>query len=341
MTNTYEQFKADFLMELRKTLGQSFTKANIDPITSALDKTAFAYEFEPKTKELTVYNDPIPKIVRLYAAVKTTEGLSKCTVEAYERVLSIFFLWVRKQPEEIVANDIRMWLYDYSQRKIIQDGTLDSYRACVCRFFKWAADNEYLKRNPAQPIKPIKCEKKTRTAMSQLELENLRSACTTKRDKALIEFLYSTGCRVSELTNVKLSDIDFENKNVHLVGKGKKHRVSFINARCEVALKQYVNSRNDDVPYLFVSERKYAGKPKKLTKGAVERVVKLLSNRAGINKRITPHILRHTTATTAVQNGMPIEDISKLLGHANVATTMIYAKTSTDRVYSNHKRCVI
>ena len=177
--------------------------------------------------------------------------------------------------------------------------------------------------------------------MSQLELEHLRAACITKRDRALVEFMYSTGCRVSELTNAKLSDIDWETKSVHLFGKGKKHRMSFMNARCEVTLKEYLETRTDDVAYLFVSTRKYAGKPKPLTKSAIERVVKILSNRAGMNKKVTPHVLRHTTATTAVQNGMPIEDISKLLGHASVATTMIYAKTSTDKVYSNHRRCVI
>lgn len=341
MTNTYEQFKADFIMELRKNLKLEFTKEKVDPIVSALDKAAFEYEFEPKTKALALYNDPIPRLVRLYVAVKTTEGLSKCTIDAYERILSMFFLWVREPPEEVVANDIRMYLYEYLQTRRIQESTLDDYRGCICRFFKWAAENEYLKRNPAQPIKPIKCEKKTRTAMSQLELEHLRAACTTKRDRALVEFMYSTGCRVSELTSTRLSDIDWETKNVHLFGKGKKHRMSFMNARCEVALREYLETRTDDVTYLFVSARNYAGRPRPLTKSAIERVVKLLSNRAGMNKKVTPHILRHTTATTAVQNGMPIEDISKLLGHASVATTMIYAKTSTDRVYSNHRRCVI
>ena len=341
MKNTYEQFKAEFLMELKKTLKSQFVKSNIDPITVALDRAAFGYEFEPKTKALAVYNDPIPRLVRLYVAVKSTEGLSSGTIDNYERVLCMFFLWVRRPPEEIVANDIRMWLYEYGQSKHIQDGTLDQYRAYICRFFRWAAENEYLKRNPAQPIRPIKCEKKTRSAMSQLELENLRSVCGTKRDKAMIEFLYSTGCRVSELLSVKLSDIDWEAKTVHLLGKGKKHRLSFINARCEVALKAYLDSRSDQLEQVFVSERKYGGRPKQLTKEAVERVIKILSKAAGLNKKITPHVLRHTTATIAVQNGMPIEDISKLLGHSNVATTMIYAKTSTDRVYSNHRRCVI
>lgn len=341
MKNTYEQFKADFLVELKKTLKSQFVKSNIDPITVALDRAAFGYEFEPKTKALAVYNDPIPRLVRLYVAVKSTEGLSAGTIENYERVLCMFFLWVRRPPEEIVANDIRMWLYEYGQSKHIQDGTLDQYRAYVCRFFRWAAENEYLKRNPAQPIKPIKCEKKTRSAMSQLELENLRAVCETKRDKAMIEFLYSTGCRVSELLSVRISDIDWETKTVHLFGKGKKHRLSFINARCEVALKAYLDSREDQLEQVFVSERKYGGRPKQLTKEAVERVIKILSKAAGLNKKVTPHVLRHTTATIAVQNGMPIEDISKLLGHASVATTMIYAKTSTEKVYSNHRRCVI
>lgn len=341
MKNTYEQFKAEFLVELKRTLKSQFVKSNIDPITIALDRAAFGYEFEPKTKALAVYNDPIPRLVRLYIAVKSTEGLSAGTIENYERVLCMFFLWVRRPPEEIVANDIRMWLYEYGQSKHIQDGTLDQYRAYICRFFRWAAENEYLKRNPAQPIRPIKCEKKTRSAMSQLELENLRSVCKTKRDKAMIEFLYSTGCRVSELLSVKLSDIDWEAKTIHLFGKGKKHRLSFMNARCEVALKSYLDSREDKLEQVFVSERKYGGRPKQLTKEAVERVVKILSKAAGLNKRITPHVLRHTTATIAVQNGMPIEDISKLLGHSSVATTMIYAKTSTERVYSNHRRCII
>lgn len=341
MKNTYEQFKADFLVELKKSLKSQFVKSNIDPIIVALDRAAFGYEFEPKTKALAVYNDPIPRLVRLYVAVKSTEGLSAGTIENYERVLCMFFLWVRRPPEEIVANDIRMWLYEYGQSKQIQNGTLDQYRAYICRFFRWAAENEYLKRNPAQPIRPIKCEKKTRSAMSQLELENLRSVCETKRDKAMIEFLYSTGCRVSELLAVKLSDIDWEAKTVHLLGKGKKHRISFINARCEVALKAYLDSRSDQLEQVFVSKRKYGGRPKQLTKEAVERVIKIISKAAGLNKKITPHVLRHTTAIVAVQNGMPIEDISKLLGHSSVATTMIYAKTSTDRVYSSHKRCVV
>ena len=341
MSNVYENFKGDFIIELKKDLDFEFTKEKVDKVLLALDRVAFKYEFSVKSTELAVYEDPIPKLVRLYLAVKAVEGRSRGTIEGYERILMLFFLWVRKPPEKIVANDIRIWLYDYKQRKNIQDGTLDSYRACVCRFFKWASDNEYIKKNPAQPIQPIKCEQKTRNALSQLELETLRSACKTHRDRAMLEFLYSTGCRVSEMIAVKLSDINWDSKIVTLFGKGRKQRMSFINARCEIALKKYLSERRWAGEYLFVSERSYIGAQKPLKKEAIEKWLRLLSASAGFNKRVTPHIIRHTTATIALQNGMPIEDISKLLGHSNMATTMIYAKTSTDRVYSNHRRCVI
>lgn len=143
---------------------------------------------------------------------------------------------------------------------------------------------------------------------------------------------------MTELTIVKLSDIDRKSGTVHLFGKGRKHRTSFINAKCEVALREYLATRDDDCEYLFVSQRKPY---RKLTKCAVEKVVRQLAERSRATKPVTPHVLRHTTATTAVNAGMPIEDVSKLLGHASLNTTLIYAKVATDRVQSEHLRCVV
>lgn len=163
-------------------------------------------------------------------------------------------------------------------------------------------------------------------------------ACRTPREKAMLEFFYSTGCRVSELCNVKKSDIDWRENSVHLFGKGKKHRTSFINAKCEVALTEYIAQRKDECEYLFVSER---APHDKLEKASIEKAIKKLAERAGINKRVTPHILRHTTATQAVNNGMAIEEVSKLLGHASISTTMVYAKVSTENVQTHHAKCVI
>lgn len=155
-----------------------------------------------------------------------------------------------------------------------------------------------------------------------------------------MEFLYSTGCRVSEMSAVKKKDINWLDNSVRLFGKGKKHRLSFINAKAEVAIKNYLNSRKDDSEFLFVSERAPHGQ---LSKDAYEKIIRNIVKRTPEvqGKHITPHTLRHTMATTALRGGMPITDISKLLGHEKIDTTMIYAKTSTEEIREGHKRFVI
>ena len=134
--------------------------------------------------------------------------------------------------------------------------------------------------------------------------------------------------------------VHWNNKSVHLFGKGNKHRISFLNAKAEVAIKEYLNERNDHNEYLFVSERKPHNQ---LKKPGIEKIVRNISRKASVNvsKHVTPHVLRHTTATTAIQNGMPIEDISKLLGHSKIDTTMIYAHTSISHVQLEHKKYII
>lgn len=333
----YEQMKNLFLSEL-ETLIPDMSGKVISKITQALDKTCYGYDIAEKSVALTTYVDPIPQIVKMYLAIKKTEGLTDDTLKNYKRILTSFFLWVKKQPHDITPIDIRMFIYDYQQTKRVSDRTLDKYRQMICWFFSWAFSEEYIPHNPAKSIKAIKHEIKERQALDQIELEYLRKACQSKRDVAIIEFFYSTGCRVSELINVKMSDIDWNNKSVHLFGKGRKHRTSFINAKCEVSLKEYLAEREDETEYLFVTQRKPFHK---MTKAAVEKNLRKLSERSNLKKNITPHILRHTTATQAVSSGMPIEDVSKLLGHANVATTMIYAKISLEKVKSEHARCIL
>ena len=335
--NGYEQMKNSFLAELNRTIPElSGNMALL--ISSTLDKAAYPFEVTVKETAIALRDDPIPEIVKIYIAVKKTEGLSNGTLENYARILKQFFLWVKKQPDEVTANDIRMFLYHYQQYRNVSNITLEKYREMICWFFTWAHREEYIQRDPSRSVKSIKVEVKERQALTQLELEHLRLACSTARKKAILEFMYSTGCRVSELCAVKLSDIDNRENTVHLYGKGRKHRTSFINARCSVAMDEYMKHRKGESEYLFVSDR---SPHDKLTKAAVEKIVRQLAERSGVKKHITPHVLRHTTATQAINNGMPIEGVSKLLGHANVSTTMIYAKVSQNKVQTEHQRCVI
>ena len=335
--NSYEQMKNRFLLEVSNEM-PSLSVENVNKIGTALDRAAYGYEISQKDTALSTCVDPIPVLVKTYIIVKKTEGRSDGTLENYARVLKDFFFWCRKQPEEVNANDIRMYLYDYGQRRHISEQSLDKYREIICWFFGWCHSEEYIQRNPARSVKAIKHESRERQALSQMELEYLRLACKTKRERAIIEVLYSTGCRVSELIRLKLSDVDWADNTVHLFGKGKKHRTGYLNAKAVVSLRDYLNSRKDDCENLFTTER---APYRNLSKEAVELSVRNISERSNLGKRITPHVLRHTTATQAVNSGMPIEDVSKLLGHASVATTMIYAKPSKNRVQSEHTRCVI
>ncbi len=335
--NAYEQLRNAFLTEIVGEI-PSVDAGVLEKLGVALDRAAYRFEVQRKETTLTIYEDPVPELVKIYIVVKKTEGRADGTLENYTRVLCSFFRWFRKQTADVASNDIRMYLYEYSRSRKVSDRTLDKYREVICWFFKWAYDEEYIPRNPARAIKAIKFETKERQALSQMELEYLRMACRTVRDKALIEVFYSTGCRVTELTRLKRADVDWQAGTVHLFGKGKKHRTSYLNAKAVVALKHYLDRRNDDSEMLFVTER---APHRPLSKESVELAIRAVSARAGLGRRITPHVLRHTTATQAVNSGMPIEDVSKLLGHASVATTMIYAKTSHAKVQSEHLRCVV
>lgn len=335
--NTQEQFKNTFLLELNKEIPEVMEEY-YEAIEYCLTKTMFDYDINVKNTALAVVQDLVPQLVKIYLVVKKTEGLAEGTLENYWRILKSFFEWSRKQPEEIVANDIRMFLYFYQQDHSVSNRTLDKYREMICWFFGWAHKEEYISHDPTTSIKPIKHEIKERQALTQLELEYLRKACKTPRQKAILEFLYSTGCRVSEMIQVKKEDINWKDNTVHLFGKGQKHRTSFINAKAEVAIKDYLATRHDECEFLFVSER---APIHGIKKESIEKIIRELAQMSDITRHVTPHILCHTCATQALESGMPIEDVSKLLGHAQVNTTMIYAKASLDKVQNEHRRCVV
>lgn len=335
--NAYEQLRTALIVEIEKDIS-GITTETLNKISSALDRAAQRYEVSIKELSLSVNVEPIPELVKIYLVVKKTEGLSAGTIENYSLILKNFFGRVRKSAAEVTANDIRLFLYDYKKYRNVSDRTLDKYRQMICWFFGWAHTEEYIPRNPAKSIKAIKHETKDRQALTQMEMEQLRTGCESVRDRAILELMYSTGCRVSEMATLKKSDINWEAGTVHLFGKGRKHRNSFLNARATLALRTYLKSRSDTCDDLILTER---APYKAVGKEALEAIIRKIAERSGLGRKVTPHIIRHTTATIAVNAGMPIEDVSKLLGHASVNTTMIYAKASNEKVQSEHIRCVI
>lgn len=313
----------------------------INKILTSMDKAANNFNFYEKNlvANFNRGNNGIPYIVYDYINCKRAEGLSEQTVYGYKVMLEIFFRNCHKDINEIESDDIRNFLTQYQINNSISNRSLDKYREYILRFFSWCHEMGFILKNPGYACKPIRYETTQRESLNSYELEVFRNACITEREHAIVEALYSTACRVSELIILKMSDINWNTGAVHIFGKGAKHRTSFLNARAKVALDNYMKIRKGNSEYIFVSERAPYGP---LTKEAVEKIVRNISNRIeDFNKHVTPHVIRHTTATMALHNGMSINEISMLLGHSNIETTMIYAKTSYDAVQQAHDKYIL
>ena len=330
----YEKFRSQFISRL----SDHFDSEQINTIINELNIVASNYDIVQQERGLIPYGEVIPEVVKTFIACKKIEGYSVGTLTNYKHLLMSFFGYVRKPIEQITTNDIRVFLFAYQEERQCSCRTLDKYQTNLRAFFEWCHEEHYTEINVAKRLKPIKHERKDKVALTQIELEELRNACRDIRERAIVEFIYSTGCRVSELCVLKKKDINWNADTVHLFGKGSKHRTSFLNAKARYYLEQYLATRTDDSEYVFVSKRYPYGK---LKKDAIEKVFRQLSGIVGFDKKLTPHILRHTTATTGLNNGMPIDEIQKMLGHSSVATTMIYAKTNIDNVQVDHKRFII
>lgn len=264
--------------------------------------------------------------------------MSNGTIKLYYRSISHFLFYVNKPVEDITTGDILAFLHSYQATRKVKDITLDNTRIHISAFYNWLVNSDYIDKNPCKKIKPIKHEKNTRHPLTAVQMEKLRNSCTNLRDKAIIEFLYATACRVGELVIIKKSDVDFDRKEVHLFGKGKKHRLSYLNARAVVALQAYLTSREDDSDYLFVGLRR---PHEQLSTRSVELLLKKYGQKAGIDAKCTPHVIRHTTATDAINKGMPVEQLQKLLGHEQIETSLHYAKVSSDIVKLDHQKYIV
>ena len=331
----YQILRSSFLARLG---GLGLNKELTEKILTELDIVAVDFDIQEQTKALSVMENGVPELVKIYIAAKTIAGLSKSTLYNKLKYLTMFCQTVSKPLDKVTTNDLRVYLYQYKQERGISNDSLNSIRVILSSFFHWLACEGYIDRDPALTLEAIKGEKKQRNALSQIEMEYIRQAAKTARERAIVEFLYSTGCRVSELCDVKIADVDFLADEVHLFGKGRKHRSSYLNAKAHVALQEYLATRKDDCPYLFVSKRRpYHG----IGSGCVEQMIRDLVEHTPVHTKTTPHVFRHTTATQAVAHGMAVEDVSALLGHENIATTMIYVETSRTQVKASHQKAVV
>lgn len=330
---SYEQFRSNFASRIADRLPAEL----LHDVLQALDITSADFEIRRTCTDLIV-TGAVPEVVRIYSAALAVENKAEGTIKGYYGALRAFFEFVRKPYQQITTNDIRVYLYHYQHDLHAAVSTVEHTRTVINSFFTWLVDEEYLERNPARKISPISVPSSSREPLSPVRLEYLRKACRTLREKALIDFLYSTGCRVSEAAAMNLSEIDWTDRSVRILhGKGDKFRITYFNAEAEVSLREYLASKPAQTDALFTSSR---SPYRRLSTRSIQKEIGSICKRSGIPAKVTPHILRHTFATTAIGNGMPVQQVQQLLGHSKLDTTMIYAKVDQQDVRSSHRKYI-
>lgn len=315
------------------------------------------YEVQERETAVAVRNEDINiRCLKKFLIAKSVAGRTDQTIDYYKKILSRILDDINKSVDEITTDDIRYYLALRQRRDCISTTTAKNEMRCLSSFFAFLTAEELVAKNPCLKIEPIKEEKKQKKAFTELEVEQIRAACNCARETAIVELLMSTGCRVTELCTILLSDITGDRLIVH--GKGRKDRTVYLNAKAQMALQFYVGERKDKNPYLFpkgasVTEANFCGKKElwyqnpecvlpdeHVDKGSIEKTVRKIGRRAGVEK-VHPHRFRRTCATFALRRGMPIEQVSKMLGHEKIETTQIYLDLSEEELHQAHKKYVI
>ena len=273
---------------------------------------------------------------KIFIAAKRIEGCSERTLNYYETTIRVMIEKLSKKVNYIETEDLRNYLSEYQAKNNCSKVTIDNVRRILSSFFAWLEDEDYIMKSPVRRIHKVKATQTVKETYTDEELEEMRDACIEIRDLAMVDFLASTGVRVGELVNLDRVDIDMQERSCVVLGKGGKEREVYFDARTKIHLQNYLNSRTDNNPALFVSLlRPYD----RLKISGIEIRLRELGKRINI-KKIHPHKFRRTMATKAIDKGMPIEQVQVLLGHRKIDTTLQYAMVNQNNVRNSHKKFI-
>lgn len=276
------------------------------------------------------------ELEQAFIAAKRLEGCSEKSLAYYHATLSKLLEAVPKAVSLMTTSDIRSYLADYQKGRALSRVTVDNIRRIFSSFFSWLEDEDLIPKSPVRRIRKVRAESLIKEVLSDENLEVLRDSCCEPRDLAMIDFLVSTGIRVGELVKMNRQDIDFQERQCVVFGKGNKEREVYFNARAKIHLLHYLQGRSDKNPALFVSLH---SPHTRITIGGVERRLRHLGICAQVH-HVHPHKFRRTMATMAIDKGMPIEQVQRLLGHVRVDTTLHYAQVNQNNVKQAHRRYI-
>ena len=308
--------------------------AQLKQLQQVMEQTLTQYEVAGK-RNITE-NDDSDKLIEMFIAAKRIEGCSEKTLKYYRSTIDAMMISLQKNVKHILTEDLRTYLTEYQIKNRSGRVTIDNIRRILSSFFSWLEDEDYIIKSPVRRIHKVKAAICIKETYTDEELERMRDNCSEIRDLAIIDMLASTGMRIGEMVLLNRKDINFSERECIVFGKGDKERVVYFDARTKLHLQEYLNSRADNNAALFVSLRT---PHKRITIGGIELRLREMGKRLNIMK-VHPHKFRRTLATVAIDKGMPIEQLQRLLGHQRIDTTLQYAMVKQSNVKIAHKKYI-
>lgn len=278
----------------------------------------------------------IPDKIEAYLKCRALDGLSPSTITNYRYHLNRFARFCEKRVTTITTADIRVFLAELVATRKIKNTTLEGEKTILKSFFAWLEEEEYIKKSPARKIRPTKTEKRVRKSLTLEELELMRDACQTARERCMLELFYSTGMRLAELRSVDISGLNWIDNSIMIIGKGNKERVVYFSDKAKIYIKKYLAIRGTfETQALFIATKKPHAR---LGRKSIEKEIGKIAERANLDKHVFPHLLRHSFATLGAQGGMSITSLQDLMGHAKIETTLGYVDIDHQTAAYQHKR---
>lgn len=327
--------RMQLIEDIELILSQHVGDTDISPISNAIIKILGDYNITKQETGIVAYDDHNERILKRYAGCLVIDGKSKTTISQYIRELKRMTDFLgNKHYEEIGTYDIRYYLACKKENGV-SNVSLENARSYMSAFFQWLTNEDIIAKNPMLRINPIKCEKEIKKPFSDVEIDSLRCACKNKKQRAIIETLLTSGVRVAELSNLNKKDVNFDDLSVFVRnGKGAKDRITYITQVSAKYIKDYLDSRSDDCEALIINQSK-----ERIDSGGIRFILREIGKTSGISN-VHPHRFRRTFATNLAKRGMEVQEIQKLLGHSNIATTMTYVYTDDTKVNASYRKFI-
>ncbi|MDD6853078.1 MAG: tyrosine-type recombinase/integrase [Prevotella sp.] len=326
----------DILNDIVSGIKDVLSDEQMKQVSSSIKDVLAKYEINKRTSNEERREKENTELLDTFLSAKKIEGCSDKTIHYYQSSIDKLLKGLSKSIKEICTNDIRRYLAEIQEENNLSKVTIDNLRRIFSSFFSWLEDEDYIAKSPVRRIHKVRTDTLVKEVLSDENIETLRDSCNELRDLAMIDLLLSTGVRVGELVKMNRADIDFQERQCKVFGKGNKEREVYFNARTKIHLQRYLKSRTDDNPALFVTLLK---PHTRLTISGVEVRLRKMGKDVHIDK-VHPHKFRRTLATMAIDRGMPIEQVQKLLGHVRIDTTLHYAMVNQQNVKIAHRKFI-